>query len=279
MAKAANKETAGGVIRIVSHLARALREREKLTQKELGKMLGYSAAAISAVETCAQPASDEMLIGLEATIGGGLGVFEVARELVPLERYPAQFQDFIMLEQKALSLCSFEPQVIYGLFQTEAYARALIAGGYPVLSEQRVEELVEARMARRVLFDRRPEALIEFILDESALRRDIGSKGLMRDQCRHLAELARRRNVTVQVLPLDCGLSGEHAGVRGGGMHLIETPRHERLVYMEVQDESLLLSAPAKVSMYAQRYAKIRAQALGPRESLGLIEQLAGDRR
>ncbi|MET9958773.1 helix-turn-helix transcriptional regulator [Streptomyces sp. NPDC006326] len=276
MAKAANKETAGGVTRLVSHLARAFRERENLTQKELGAMLGYSAAAVSAVETCAQPASDEMLAKMEAVIGAGMGVFEVARELVRLDRYPLQFQDFILLEQNALTLCSFEPQVIYGIFQTEAYARALIAGGFPVLSDGRVNELVEARIARTVLFDRDPVALIEFIVDESALHRVIGSKALMREQCRHLAQLARRRNVTVQVLPLDCGLFGEHAGVRGG-MHLVETPKHERLVYMEAQDESLLISDPTKVSTYSQRYAKIRAQALGPRESLDLIERLAGD--
>ncbi|MBT2402131.1 MULTISPECIES: helix-turn-helix transcriptional regulator [unclassified Streptomyces] len=278
MAKAANKETAGGATRLVSHLARAFRERERLTQRELGAMLGYSGAAISALETGAQPASDEMLIKLEAVIGGGMGVFEAARELVRLDKYPAHFQDFVVIEQKALSLYLFETQVVYGMFQTEPYARAMIAGGFPVLSDQRVEELVEARMARTMLFDRDPVALIELILDESALRRDIGSKAIMREQYRHLAQLAQRRNVTVQVLPFDCGLTGENPGVRGG-MYLAETRRHERLVYMEQQDESLLISDPTKVSTYSQRYAKIRAQALGPRESLGLIERLAGDQQ
>ena len=100
----------------------------------------------------------------------------------------------------------------------------------------------------------------------------------MREQLLHLAECARRRNVTLQVLPMDCGLSGEHAGDRGG-MNVVETPEHDHLVYLEPQDESLLISDPAKVSTYAQRYAKIRAQALDPRESLGLIEELAGEQR
>jgi hypothetical protein len=100
----------------------------------------------------------------------------------------------------------------------------------------------------------------------------------MRGQMRHLAECARRRNVTLQVLPLDCGRSGEYAGDRGG-MNLLETPEHDHLVFLEIQGESLLIKEPAKVSTYAQRYAKIRAQALGPRESLGLIERLAGDQQ
>ncbi|WBY24219.1 helix-turn-helix transcriptional regulator [Streptomyces goshikiensis] len=267
---------AGGATRLVSHLARALREKENLTQKALGEKLGYTGSAISAMETCAQPPSDEMLVKLEETIGAGLGVFQEAREWVRLEKFPPYFQDFALLEKEALTLHLFEIQAIYGLFQTEAYARALMAGGHPVLSDQRVEELVEARMARTALFDREPGALIELILDEAALRRGVGSVAIMRDQYQHLAGLARRRNISVQVLPLDCGFTGEHAGMRGG-MYLIETPKHDRLVYLEAQDESLLLSERAKVSSYSQRYAKIRAQALGPRESLAFIERLAGE--
>lgn len=60
-------------------------------------------------------------------------------------------------------------------------------------------------------------------------------------------------------------------------MTVVETAEHQHLVYLEPQDESLLISDPAKVSTYMQRYARIRAQALDPRESLGLIERLAGD--
>lgn len=277
MAKADNKAMAGGATRLVSHLARALREKENLTQKALGEKLGYTGSAISAMETCAQPPSDEMLVKLEETIGAGLGVFQEAREWVRLEKFPPHFQDFALLEKSAVTLSMFETQVISGLFQTDAYARALITGGFPVLSDQRVEELVEARLARKALFEREPVALIELILDEATLHRVVGSRDIMRDQHRHLAELAQRRNVTLQILLLDCGLTGEQAGLRGGGMTLIETLKHERLVYMEPQDESLLLSDPAKVSLYAQRYAKIRAQALGPRESLAFIRKLAGE--
>ncbi|MER8094778.1 helix-turn-helix domain-containing protein [Streptomyces goshikiensis] len=279
MAKADNKARAGGATRLVSHLARALREKENLTQKALGEKLGYTGSAISAMETCAQPPSDQMLVKLEEAIGAGLGVFEEAREWVRLEKFPLHFQDFALLEKTAVMLSMFETQVISGLFQTDAYARALIAGGFPVLPDERIDELVEARLARKALFEREPVALIELILDEATLHRAVGSRAIMSDQYEHLAELAQRRNVTLQILPLDCGLTGEQAGLRGGGMTLIETLKHERLVYMEPQDESLLLSDPDKVSVYAQRYAKIRAQALGPRESLGLIKKLAGDQQ
>ncbi|MFD3917710.1 helix-turn-helix domain-containing protein [Streptomyces sp. NPDC058595] len=276
MARAENKESAGPATRLVADIARMMRLQRNMTQEQLGVETGFSAAAISAMETCAQPASDQMLVALGRALSDDLGIFEQAREYVRLDKYPAQFKNYVLLEQKAVGLCLYATLVVHGLFQTEAYARALIGGGYPPLSEQRVEELVEARMARKALFDREPVALIEVILEEAVLRRTIGSPEVMRDQLSHLAECARRRNVTLQVLPLDCGLGGEHAGDRGD-MNLVETPEHDRLLFLEVQGESVLVSDPAGVSTRAQRYAKIRSQALGPRESLGFIERLAGD--
>ncbi|MFD9567632.1 Scr1 family TA system antitoxin-like transcriptional regulator [Streptomyces sp. NPDC059994] len=278
MARAENKETAGPVARMVAELARTLRLRRGWTQEQLGHELGFSGAAVSAMETLAQPASDEMLVKLEEVLGEGMGIFEGARKYMRLEKYPVQFQNYSLLEQEAVVLRLYATLVIHGLFQTEAYARALIGGGYPPLPEARVEELVEARLARKVLFEREPVALIEVVLEESVLQRVIGSPEIIREQMQYLAQCARRRNVTLQVLPLDTGLCGEHPG-DNGPMELVETPQHDHLVYLEIQYQSLLISDPAKVSTYAQRYAKIRAQALGPRESLGLIERLAGEHR
>lgn len=261
--------------RLVADLAKALREQQNLSQVELGEMTGYSGAAISAMETCAQPASDAMLVKLGETIGVGLGIFEKAREYVLNDKYPPQFKDFALLEAKAVTLSAYETYVVNGLFQTPEYARALIGGGYPQLSEAKVDELVEARMARKALFDRNPIPLVEMVLDESVLRRPFGDWEVLRRQLRSLADDIERSNVSVQVLPLDRGLRGTHAGARGD-MILVETQEHRRVVYMEIEDESYLVSDPAKVAQLSHRYAKIRAQALSPDDSLSLIQQLAG---
>ncbi|MFD4126288.1 Scr1 family TA system antitoxin-like transcriptional regulator [Streptomyces globisporus] len=275
MASAENKEAASPMARMVAEMARTLRVQRGWTQEQEGKEIGYSAAAISAMETCAQPASDAMLVELQRVHGKGTRIFETARQYMRMERLPEQFKDYALLEEAALSLQLFATNVVHGLFQTEAYARALIGGGYPPLPDERVEELVQLRMARKALFDRDPLPMIEVIIDEAVLRRVIGNEEIMREQLLHLVECARRRNVTLLVLPLDAGKYGEYAGAHGE-MNLLETPEHERLVYLDPQDESLLISDPTKVSTYTQRYAKIRSQALGPRESLDLIKRLAG---
>ncbi|MEU3069122.1 helix-turn-helix transcriptional regulator [Streptomyces sp. NPDC006906] len=275
MASAENKETASPMARMVAEMARTLRIQRGWTQEQEGKEIGYSAAAISAMETCAQPASDAMLVELQRVHGKGTRIFETARQYMRMERLPEQFKDYALLEEAALSLQLFVTNIVHGLFQTEAYARALIGGGHPPLPDPRVEELVQLRMARKALFDRDPLPMIEIIIDESVLRRVIGSEKIMREQLLYLVECAQRRNVTLLVLPLDAGKYGEYAGAHGE-MNLLETSEHEHLVYLEPQDESLLISDPAKVSTYAQRYARIRSQALGPRESLDLIKRLAG---
>ncbi|MFJ3904428.1 helix-turn-helix domain-containing protein [Streptomyces sp. NPDC090025] len=278
MEREETREPVGPMARMAATLAKKLRLRKGLTQAKEGALMGYTGAAISAMERFVHPVSDEMLVKLEDVLGDGLGVFEELRVPVSLEKLPELFRDYSVIEQKARALWLYANHIVHGLFQTEAYARALIAGGFPEPTPERAEELVIGRMARKRLFDRKPTCEIELILDESVLLRPIGSPEIMREQLLHLADCARRRNVNLQVLPLDAGLGGEYAGARGN-LSVVETPDHNLAVYLEIQGESVLLTDRAKVSKLVQRYAKIRAQALDPRTSLGLIERLAGAQR
>ncbi|MFD4316920.1 helix-turn-helix transcriptional regulator [Streptomyces sp. NPDC058548] len=278
MARAENKESVGPAARMAAAVAKKMRLKKGLTQDQLGTQMGFTGAAISAMERLIHPVSDDMLVQLERVLGGGTGIFEEMRELVRLEKLPEQFRGYAPIEQKAVALWLYANHVVHGLFQTEGYARALIAGGYPEPTPERVEELVVARMARKALFDRKPVCEIELVLDESVLRRVIGDEEVMREQLLYLAECARRSNVNLQVLPLDAGLGGKYAGDRGN-LEIVETAAHDHVSYLEMQRESLLITDRTKVSTHRQQYAKIRAQALDPRRSLGFIEELAGVRR
>ncbi|MFF0424111.1 helix-turn-helix transcriptional regulator [Streptomyces sp. NPDC004520] len=278
MARAENKETVGPVARMAATMAKRLRLKKGWTQEYLGAQMGFTGAAISAMERLIHPVSDDMLVQLERVLGGGTGMFDDMRELVRLEKLPEQFREYASIEQKAVALWLYANHVVHGLFQTEAYARALITGTYPQPTPERAEELIVARMARKKLFDRKPVCEIELVLDESVLTRTIGNEEVMREQLAYLAECARRDNVNLQVLPMNAGLGGKYAGDRGD-LNIVETPEHDHVTYLEIQGESLLITDRAKVSIHRQRHAKIRAQALDPRRSLGFIEELAGVRR
>ncbi|MDT0319681.1 helix-turn-helix domain-containing protein [Streptomyces millisiae] len=258
----------------VALLVRTLREANGWTQDELGSETGYTGSAISALERCAQPPSEVKLAKLDEALFGGKKVLRAAQEYMRMDRYPRHFKNYAKLEMAALSICSYETLVIDGLFQTEEYARAVIECGYPPRDPEEADTLVRGRIDRKTLFDRKPLPLLELILEESALRRQVGTPEVMRRQLNYLIEQAQRINVTLQVLPLRRGATGQHAGLRGS-MKVLETSEHQTVIYLETGGESILLSEPGKVTEFAQRYAKIRAQALSQDESLAFIEQLA----
>ncbi|MFI8993482.1 Scr1 family TA system antitoxin-like transcriptional regulator [Streptomyces sp. NPDC053542] len=253
----------------LAEVLRLLRTARGLSQTELGSLMNYTGAAVSAVETCAKPATDEFLESAEGALEAG-GVIAAAAKYLRLERYPAYFRGFVQLEQAALSVSTYCTQLIYGLLQTEEYTRALLGCGFPPWDEEEIEKLTMARMERKALLDRKPVCCINVIHEEAALRRRIGGLDVMRRQYAYLVECAQRPNVVLQVMPMS---RGEHAGLLGP-MTVIETPEDTPLVYMEGNGESTLVSKPDDVGVLTRRYAMIRSQALRPDESVKLIEQL-----
>lgn len=273
MAQSKKSESASPTAQYFAAVLRLLRMQAGLTQDELGRLMEYTGSAVSAVETCAKPPTDEFVEAAEKALDAG-GLLRAAIGFLRLERYPEFFQGFVQLEQEALSVSSYCTQVIDGLLQTKEYAHALLHSNYPPFEGDELEQLVEARMDRKTLFDRKPMALFHTVIEEAALRREIGGPEVMRAQLQHLIECAARPNVTIQVMPTS---RAEHAGLRGA-FTVLETPDHTTLVYMESHGESILVSKPEKVNELACRYAMIRSQALGPDESVDFIEQLMGER-
>lgn len=85
---------------------------------------------MSAVETCAKPATDEFIEAAEKALDAG-GVIATAAKYLRLERYPAHFQGFVQLEQEALSVSSYCVVLIDGLLQTQEYAQRLFDHAFP----------------------------------------------------------------------------------------------------------------------------------------------------
>lgn len=266
------KKVASPAAQYFAEVLRLLRTAAGLSQNDLGARMNYTGAAVSAVETCAKPATDEFIDAAEKALNAG-GILRVAIKYLRLERYPEYFQGFVQLEQEALSVMSWCTQVIDGLIQTEAYARELLRCGFPPLDDEELEHLTAARLERAVLLTRKPACVVDVVLEECALRRQVGDASTMKAQYEHLLACAERPNLTLQVMPT---ARGAHAGLRGP-MKLVETSQNERLVYMEGNDKSTLVAKPSEVGALARRCAMIRSQALRPEESLILIEKLAGE--
>ena len=124
-------------------------------------------------------------------------------------REPAWFRPWAEVEREATSLRSFEPSVLPGLLQTEAYAHAVLSSG--PLADDEVEGYAAARVARQAaVFDRPRPPLTVFVVDEAALRR--GEPEIMQPQLDHLVAMAGRPRVLLHVLPLRAGFHPGQAG-------------------------------------------------------------------
>jgi hypothetical protein len=177
------------------------------------------------------------------------------------------------LEAEAAELHAYDTHLVNGLLQSDEYMRAVFDLWRPLLDPETIEQRVAARMERRKLFSRRPTPLLSFVIEEQVLRRPVGGRDVLRGQLEQLLLYGHERNVEIQVMPTD---RDEHAGL-GGPFTLIHLEDQRRIGYMEVQEASVLYTAPKKVSPLEATYGVLRAQALTPRESLAFIEKLLGE--
>ncbi|WP_405190280.1 helix-turn-helix domain-containing protein [Streptomyces anulatus] len=265
-------DDSGAVIAAVGQQIKLWRESAGLRAAELGTAIGYSENLVFKVEGGRRIPKPEFLDRTDDAVGAG-GKIAAMKKDVEEARYPKKVRDLTKLEAEAVEIGSYANGVIDGLLQTEEYARALYGERRPAYSEDDIERLVAARMARQVVFDRRPAPLLTFVQEESTLRRRTGGRMVLRRQLEHLLELSQLRHVEIQVMPME---AEEHAGL--GGSHRVLKLKDGKTVGLnEVQLISGLITDPRQVQILEMRYNLIRSQALTPRLSREFIEKLLGE--
>ncbi|MEW1794009.1 helix-turn-helix domain-containing protein [Streptomyces niveus] len=251
---------------------RHARESLKMTQPDLGAPLFVSGSFIGQLELGTRRMQMEYAIKFDEILGTD-GFFVRNCAAAMKSKYPDHFADAAEAEAIATAIKEYAPQLIPGLLQTEAYARAVFHAYQPTATEDVIDQLVEARLERANLLSDPTTPLFWGILDEATLRRQVGDAAVMAGALRHVADLMRRRRIIVQVLPFT---SGAHAAM-GGGLKLMSFSDPPPLVYLHGAGSGQLLDDPASVAQYELAYDLLRANALPLRESLPLIAQLAED--
>lgn len=185
---------------------------------------------------------------------------------------PPRLLQFIEYEAAAMITRNFEPLLIPGLLQTEEYAREVIRefSGRP--AKDRLDALVSLRLKRQELLKRTgPPPWYFFILDESAVRRLVGSKDVMDGQIRHLIQLVSRDNLTIEVVPFSAGIN--HGQLRP--FVVLEFPEAEDndVLYLENRrGDPFSRDDPEEIIVYREIFEELRHMSL--RE--GTVEFLRG---
>jgi transcriptional regulator with XRE-family HTH domain len=263
---------------------RRLRERAGYTEDEVAERLQWSSSKISRIELHRQGLKLPDLAKL-------LDLYEVnephREELMALAREPRRrgwweaysdtlpedYAAFIGLEAEAESESCWSPEVVYALFQTEDYARAVIQAHMgSTISRTDIERRVETRMVRQDVLTRDAPLALSVVLDESALLRLFGTESVMREQLKRLIEISLLPNVDIYVLPL----AGAHPIGTGAFVILKFAAAHGTRLHDVVYIEQLTRSAiyvedEADTHQYSVAFDRLTTGALDPSKTRKLI--------
>jgi hypothetical protein len=188
---------------------------------------------------------------------------------------PDWFEAYLGLEAAASLIRTFELQFVHGLFQTDAYARAVTMLGHGAAPAEEIDRRVSLRMERQALLTSPDPPRLWSVVDEAALRRPLGGQKVMRAQLTHLLEIAELPNVTLQVMPFR---RGGHAGA-GGSFTVLRfgEPDLPDVVYIEQLTSALYLERRTHVDHYMEVMNHLSAEALTPAGTARYIGQIIRD--
>ncbi|ALO92332.1 Putative DNA-binding protein [Streptomyces hygroscopicus subsp. limoneus] len=263
---------------------RMLRTGAGLTSGEAARLVGWHQSKVSRIETGAsgvKPADlgllldayqvrdahlRELLLMLAGSedAGGRHGWWHAYRGVLP-----PTYRDFISLESQASAMRTLETTVVPGLLQTPEYARAVTRAAVKDLDEDRLDTLVEVRLARQDVLRSDPPLVLSAVLDEAVLRREVGGPKVMARQLERLMEAARLPQVRLQVLPF---AAGAHVGLTGPFV-IFSFPSTSDLdvVVLDQLTSSLYLERKEDLMAYSEAFHTLQFHALSPEESLDYI--------
>lgn len=263
---------------------RTLRTGAGLTSGEAARLVGWHQSKVSRIETGAsgvKPADlrslldaygvrdrhlRELLLALAGSVdaGGRHRWWHAYRGVLP-----PTYRDFISLESQASAMRTLETSVVPGLLQTAEYARAVTRAVVKDADEDRLDTLVEVRLARQDVLRSDPPLVLSAVLDEAVLRREVGGPRVMARQLERLMEAARLPQVRLQVLPL---AAGAHVGLTGPFV-IFSFPSTSDLdvVVLDQLTSSLYLERKEDLLAYSEAFTTLQFHALSPEDSLDHI--------
>ncbi|MEV0093291.1 helix-turn-helix transcriptional regulator [Streptomyces sp. NPDC050738] len=251
---------------------RKLRIRAGWTQRELGDRVPIAHSRIAQFELGKEIPPKDVSDKLDALLGadGDLCDLWAHVQKTPI---PDWARRYVELEPQACKIRKYMAHTVPGLLQTKAYARALLGVARPSVGDK-LEAMLETRLARQAILARPDGPVLWTILDEAVLRRRIGGGAVMHEQLSQLLRMTTEmKHVTVQVAPFDL----EEHPLLGGSLTVLSFPRRPDVAYLESSHSGELAEHQGTVAEYALAFDHLQAQALPPSASADLIRSAMED--
>ncbi|MFH8519754.1 Scr1 family TA system antitoxin-like transcriptional regulator [Streptomyces gelaticus] len=248
---------------------RRQREAAGLKQTQLGDIIFCTGSLIGQIETTKKVPTRDFSERVDAALNTG-GVFSRLIGLVLHSQLPSWFQPYAEMEAKAAYISTFQSQLVYGLLQTQEYARALIAVDHP----GKADEMVAARLDRQRILKGEKSPALWVVLSEAALLQEVGGRDVTRAQLARLLDFRDDPWVQIQVLPFAVG---QHTGMMGS-FNLLRFEDDPDLFYAESYDQGHMTANPRVIKERSVGYARLQATALSPEDSATLIARVMEER-
>ncbi|MFE7756299.1 helix-turn-helix domain-containing protein [Streptomyces sp. NPDC057429] len=265
-------ESGVAVVAAVGRQVKAWREAAGMRAGEFGAAIGYGEDLVYKVEGGRRIPRPEFLDRADEVCGAG-GKIAAMKQDVAQIRYPKKVRDLAGVEAKSVEIAAYAAHGLHGLLQTPGHARALFEARQPPYSQDEVERMVAARIARQSIFERSPGPAMSFVQEESALRRPIGGAMEWQRQLEHLLTIGQLRSVTLQVMPTR---REAHPGM-DGDIRVLKFKDGSAVGWSHGAFNGRRVTDPKQLRILELRYGVIRAEALTPRETLALIERMLGE--
>jgi hypothetical protein len=203
---------------------------------------------------------------------------EAARRREPTASVDDFAQTYITLERQASGIDYYHGELICGLFQTENYARTILATGTGHVPQRLLD-----RMARQKVLTSNNPPKVRMVLGEAALHIQVGGAVAMRDQLRHLLRATELPNVAIRILPF---AAGAHQAF-GVPFYVVTVapPASITRVYAEGLTDATYIQAPDQVLTYEGAFTRVWNLAASDQDSakilrrcINLTEERDGDR-
>jgi transcriptional regulator with XRE-family HTH domain len=248
------------------------------------KESGLSTATISRIESAKQAIMPKTVRLLCQTYGIGAPMFDHLIRLAEdsedrgwlvayTDTVPNWFERYVGEETEATGIWGYESEFVPGLLQTADYCRAVSVASSPDVDEDNLQRLVSLRQARQERLSSKNPPQLDVVVNEAAIRRAVGSPDIMREQLHHLVELAKRRNITLRVLPFS---AGAHPAMTNS-FTMLHFPEGlgAPTIFVEIDSGALYPNRPADVNRYTWIMDRLRAASLSPAESTKLLSRVA----
>jgi transcriptional regulator with XRE-family HTH domain len=260
----------------LSRLLTRLREESGLDASEVARRLDWSPSKITSIER------DQWRRPSPRDVGDLLDTYrvddpELREKLLWLARQARargwwfEYRDvlrsqLVEFEAGATAIRSHEVSIIPGLLQIADYARGVFEAGM----QDQVDRRVAARMRRQQILG---SVRLTVVIDEAAIRRQVGGRQVMARQLRHLVVVGERPNIEIRVLPDEASYPA-----MGEAFLLLDFGEDDpTLLYMERATEAVFREEVWQVSAYTLIFDRLVAVSMSPEASRIRLAEAAAE--